>query len=120
MLFELVLRARVGKPSSQQVGRTLPDGQIQTLDGGRVQSRGVLGVVERVVESPCGSEPRSAFDLHDAIVATGLDDLRVESGWAEDTTDGHLVEIESVRDDQGRVAEAIRCETSRTSANVFR
>ncbi len=46
VLFELVLRARVGKRSSQQVGRTLPDGQIQTLDGGRVQSRGVLGVVE--------------------------------------------------------------------------
>ena len=58
-------------------------------------------MLERVVESPGGSHPHSSFDPHDAIVATGLDHLRVENGGAEDTPDDRPVELESVRDDQG-------------------
>ena len=68
MLIEPLRRASVGKRSSRKVCRALPDGQIQPLDERRVQCRRVLGVVERVFESPRGSVQRSPFDLDDAIV----------------------------------------------------
>ena len=68
VLIEPLRRASVGKRSSRKVCRALPDGQIQPLDERRVQCRGVLGVIERVIKSPRGSVQRSAFDLDDAIV----------------------------------------------------
>ena len=60
----------------------------------------VLGVIERVFESPRGSEQRSAFDLDDTIVPARLEDLAVETRWTEEATDDLLVEFESIRDDQ--------------------
>ncbi len=83
VLIEPLRRASVGKRSSRKVCRALPDGQIQPLDERRVQCRGVLGVIERVFESPRGSVQRSPFDLDDAIVPARLEDLAVETRWTE-------------------------------------
>ena len=80
VLIEPLRRASVGKRSSRKVCRALPDGQIQPLDKRRVQCRGVLGVIERVFESPCGSVQRSPFDFDDTIVPARLEDLAVERG----------------------------------------
>ena len=100
MLIEPLRRASVGKRSSRKVCRALPDGQIQPLDERRVQCRGVLGVIERVFESPRGSVQRSPFDLDDTIVPARFEDLAVETRWPEEATDDFLVEFESIRDDQ--------------------
>ena len=105
VLIELLRRASVGKRSSRKVCRALPDGQIQPLDERRVQCRGVLGVIERVIKSPRGSVQRSAFDLDDAIVPARFEDLAVETRWPEEATDDLLVEFESIRDDQGKTSE---------------
>ncbi len=51
-----------------------------------------------------GARLRS-FDFHDTIVPSRLEDLRVESRWAESATDDLLVEIESVGDDPGKTLE---------------
>ena len=83
VLFELLLRASVGKRSPQEVRRALSNGQIQTLDERGVQTRGVLRVIECFFESPRGSMNGSSFDPHDAIVPSRLEDLRVESRWSE-------------------------------------
>ena len=90
MLIELLRRASVGKRSSRKVCRALPDGQIQPLDERRVQCRGVLGVIERVIKSPRGSVQRSPFDLDDAIVPARFEDLAVEARWPEEATDDLL------------------------------
>ena len=105
VLIESLRRASVGKRSSRKVCRALPDGQIQPLDERRVQCRGVLGVIERVFESPRGSVQRSAFDLDDTIVPARLEDLAVKTRWPEEATDDLLVEFESIRDDQGKTSE---------------
>ena len=108
MLIEPLRRASVGKRSSRKVCRALPDGQIQPLDERRVQCRGVLGVIERAFESPRGSVQRSAFDLDDTIVPARLEDLAVKTRWPEEATDDLLVELESIRDDQGKTSETHR------------
>ena len=87
MLFELVVQARMGQRSPSQISRALSDRQIQPLDERSVQRRRVLGVVERLLESPPGSQQLSTFDLHDAIVASGLQDLRIEHGRPENAAD---------------------------------
>ncbi len=105
MFFKLLRRTSVGKRSSRKIRRALPDGQIQALDERRIQSRRVLGVVERFFESPCGSQQRSTFDLHDSIIPSRLEHLAVESRWAKDAPYNPLVEIESVGDDQRKALE---------------
>ena len=105
VLIKPLRRASVGKCSSRKVCRALPDRQIQPLDERRVPCRRVLGVVERVCESPRGSVQRSAFDLDDAIVPARLEDLAVETRWTEEATDDLLVEFGSIRDDQGKTPE---------------
>ena len=105
VLIEPLRRASVGKRSSRKVCRALPDGQIQPLDERRVQCRGVLGVIERVFESPRGSVQCSAFDLDDAIVPARFEDLAVKTRWPEEATDDPLVEFESIRNDQGKTPE---------------
>ena len=105
VLIKPLRRASVGKRSSRKVCRALPDGQIQPLDERRVQCRGVLGVIERVFESLRGSVQRSPFDLDDTIVPARLEDLAVKTRWPEEATDDLLVEIESIRDDQGKTLE---------------
>ncbi len=105
VLIEPLRRASVGKRSSRKVCRALPDGQIQPLDERRVQCRRVLGVIERVFESPRGSVQHSPFDLDDTIVPARLEDLAVETRWTEEATDDFLVEFESIRDDQGKTLE---------------
>ena len=87
VVFELLLRASVGKRSSNEVGRALLDGQIQALDERGVQCRRIFQVFERFFEAPPGSQQLSTFDLHDAIVASGLQDLRIEHGQPENAAD---------------------------------
>ena len=100
MFFELLLRAGVGKRSPRQIGRALPDGQIQPLDERGVQRRGVLGVFERFLETPGRSHHASSFHLHDAIIPARLEDLAIETSGPKDATEDLFVEIESVGDDQ--------------------
>ena len=99
MLFELVVQARMGQRSPSQISRALSDRQIQPLDERSVQRRRVLGVVERLLETPRGAHQCSSFDLHDAIISSRLEHLAVESRRSEDATHHLLVEIESVSDD---------------------
>ncbi len=94
MFFKLLRRTSVGKRSSRKA-----------LDERRIQSRRVLGVVERFFESPCGSQQRSTFDLHDSIIPSRLEHLAVESRWTKDAPYNPLVEIESVGDDQRKALE---------------
>jgi len=105
VIFEILFRASVGKRSSRQVRQALSNGQIQLLDEGGVQCRGVLGIVQHFFEPPQRSHEPTSFDLHDAIVSSGLEHLAVESRWPKDATDDLLVEIETVGDDQGKILE---------------
>ena len=105
VLIEPLRRASVGKRSSRKVCRALPDGQIQSLDEGGIQCRRVLGVIERFFESPRSSMNGPSFDLDDTIVPTRLEDLAIETSRPEDATDDLFVEIEPIRDDQGKFHE---------------
>jgi len=100
VVFELLLRASVGKRSSRQVRQALPDRQIQALDERRVQCRRVFRVSERLVEAPRGYVNGTSFDLDDTIVSARLQDLSIERRLPKDAADHLLVEIESVGDDQ--------------------
>ena len=57
--------------------------------------------MERIVKSPGGSHDQPSVDPHDAIVASGLDHLRVERRGTEDPADGRVIELEAVGDNQG-------------------
>ena len=105
MFVELLLRSSMGERSPGQIGRALPDGQVQPFNERRVQCRGVFGVIERVFESSRSSVNGPSFDLDDAIVPSRLEHLAVESCGAENATNDLLVEIESVGDDQGKFRE---------------
>ncbi len=76
-----------GKRSSSEVGRALPDGQIQPLDERCIQCRRVVRVFEHFLESPRGTYQRSSFDLHDTIIPARLEDLRTERGRPENAAD---------------------------------
>ena len=95
----------MGQRPSSQVGRTLPNGEIQTLDERRVHRRGILRARERVVKSPDGADHRPSVDPHHAIMASGLDHLRVERCGAKHPTDPLPVELKSIRDDHGTCGE---------------
>ena len=64
-------------------------------------NRSMDDVCELIVKSPGGSDNRPSVDPHHAIMASGLDHLRVERRGAEDPMDDLPVELESVRDDHG-------------------
>src|SRR5262245_2749693 len=85
----------------KKIGRAQSDREVQPLDERSVQFRGVLGVAQRLFESPRGADPHSSLDLDDAIVPTRLDDLAVQTSWPKDATDNSLVETESVSGDKG-------------------
>jgi hypothetical protein len=62
--------------------------------------RGVLGVAQRLFESPRVADQHSSLDVDDAIIPTGLDYLAVQTSWPQNATDNSLVEFESVSGDQ--------------------
>src|SRR5262245_23661832 len=75
--------------------------EIQPFDEGRVQFQRVLGVAQRLFESPRVADQHPSLDLDDAIVPSGLDHRAIQTRWSQNATDNSLVELESVSDDQG-------------------
>jgi hypothetical protein len=89
-----------GRSFTEKGRPSLSDREVQPLDERRVQFRGVLGVTQRLLESPRVADQHSSLDLDDAIVPTGLDHLAVQTSWPQNARDNSLVEFESVSDDQ--------------------
>ena len=56
---------------------------------------------ERTIKSPGGADDPAPVDPHHAIMAAGLDHLRIEGRRTEDPTDDRPVEREAIRDDHG-------------------
>jgi hypothetical protein len=100
VIFETRLPSRVTSRSPAKIRRALSDREIQPFDKGRVQFRGVLGVAQRLFQAPWCADHRSSLDLDNAIIPARLDDLAIETRWAEDATDNSMVKLESVRGDQ--------------------
>src|SRR5262245_18690673 len=101
MIFEMLPPSSVVDRPSKKIGRALSDRKVQPLGERSVQFRGVLGVAQRLFESPRGPDQHSSLDLDNAIIPTRLDDLAVQTSWPKDATDNSLVETESVSGDQG-------------------
>ena len=68
MFFECFCRASMGERPPRQIGRALSDGQIHSFDERRVQARRVLGVGERLSESP-----RRACEQFTDMTVAGFD-----------------------------------------------
>ena len=100
VIFETLLPSRVVDRPPKKIGRALSDREVQPLDERSVQFRGVLGVAQRLFESPRVADQRSSLDLDDAIVPTGLDHLAVQTRWPQNATDNSLVKLEAVCGDQ--------------------
>jgi hypothetical protein len=81
-------RSFVEEDMPSPVGR-----KVQPLDERGVQFRGVLGVAQRLFESPLVADQCSSLYLDDAIVPTGLDCLAVQSRRLQNATDNSLVEL---------------------------
>ena len=78
----------------------MSDREVQPFDKGRVQFRGVLGISKHLLQSPVSTDYCSALDLHNTIVATGFDDLPVQTRGSKDTADDLRIKGESVRGNQ--------------------
>jgi hypothetical protein len=52
MIFEALLPSGVTNRPPKKIGRALSDREVQPLDERSVQFRGVLGVAQRLFESP--------------------------------------------------------------------
>jgi hypothetical protein len=78
----------------------LSDREVQPFDKGRVQFRGVLGISKHLLQSPVSTDYCSVLDLHNTIVATGFDDLPVQTRGSKDTADDLRIKGESVRGNQ--------------------
>jgi hypothetical protein len=100
VIFQTLLPTRMADRPPKKIGRAQSDREVQPLDERSVQFRGVLGVAQRLFESPRGADHSSSLDLDDAIVPTPLDDLAIETGWPKDATDNFLVKLEAICDDQ--------------------
>ena len=79
VFFQPLLGACVAQCPSKEIGRALPNGQIEPLDERRVQLRRVLRVKQSFFETPRRSEHFSSFDLHDTIVPSSFENLTVET-----------------------------------------
>ena len=99
--FETLFPSRVVDRPPKKISRALPDREVQPLDKRSIQFRGVLGVAQRLFESPRVADQRSSLDLDDAIVPTGLDHLAVQTSWPQNATDNSLVKLKAVCGDQG-------------------
>src|SRR4029450_10256067 len=100
VIFETLLPSRVVDRPPKKIGRALSDREVQPFHERRVQFRGVLGVAQRLFESPRGADQRSSLDLDNGIVPTRLDHLAVEIGWPKEATDNSFVKLEAVSGDQ--------------------
>lgn len=105
VFFQPLLGACVAQCPSQEIGRALPNGQIEPLDERRVQLRRVLRVKQSFFETPRRSEHFSSFDLHDTIVPSSFENLTVETSDPEDATDDLVIELEAIGDDQWKTLE---------------
>src|SRR5262249_4023661 len=94
------LSSRMTYRVPKKIGRALSDREVQPLDERSVQFRGVLGVAQRLFESPRVADQHSSLDLDDAIVPTGLDHLAVKTCRSKDTADKPFVKLEAVSGDQ--------------------
>ena len=78
----------------------MSDFEVQPFDKGRVQFGGVLGISKHLLQSPVSTDYCSALDPHNTIVATGFDDLPVQTRGSKDTADDLRIKGESVRGNQ--------------------
>jgi hypothetical protein len=99
VIFETLLPTLVADRPPKKIGRALSDREIPPLDERSVQSRRVLGVAQRLFESPrvTGQILRSTLMMQSF--------LRVLITWpyrqaGPNATDNSLVEFESVSGDQ--------------------
>jgi hypothetical protein len=99
VILEALFPSRVANRSPAKIHQTLSDREIQPFDERRVRFRRVLGVAQRLFQSPRRTNHRSSLDPDYTIVPARFDNLAVETRWAEDATDYFLVELESVRGD---------------------
>src|SRR5262245_55650722 len=96
----------------KKIGRAQSDREIQPLDERGVQFRGVLGVAQRLFESPRVADHGSSLDLDDAIVFTGFDHLAIQTCWPQNAADNSLVDSNPSVTISGRRSRFIRLATS--------
>jgi hypothetical protein len=82
-----------------KIRRALSDRQIQTFDKGCIQLRGVLGVTQRLFQSPGGADYGSSLNLDNTIIPAGLNDLAIQTRWPKDTADNFPIKGKPVRGD---------------------
>ena len=71
VIFETLLPAGVVDRPPKKISRALPDREVQPLDKRSIQFRGVLGVAQRLFESPRVADQCSSLGLDDSIIPTG-------------------------------------------------
>jgi hypothetical protein len=86
VIVETLLPSRVADRPPRKIGRALPDREVQPFDERCVQFRGVLGVVQSFFQSPRDADQGSSLDLDNAIVATRLDHLAVQTSWPQNAS----------------------------------
>ena len=86
----------------RQVCSALAYRQVQSLDERCVERRGVLGVRQRLLESPVGTNDAATFHANHSIVPSCLQDLRVDAADAKEPSNDLLVVFESIGHDEGK------------------
>ena len=103
MSFQPFCSLSVAEGSTAEVGRALPDGQVQPFDVGSIQLPRILGSVPRLIPTPGRTNPCSPLHADHAIILSFLDDLAVQASYPEEAPDDLPIELESVSSDQGEI-----------------
>jgi hypothetical protein len=100
MIFQPLHSPSVAEGPTMQVGRALPDSQVQPFDVGSVQLAGILRISPRLVPTPCRTDPGFPLHFHHAIFSSFLHDLSVQASHPKESPDNLPIELESVSSDQ--------------------
>ena len=97
MIFPSLLPSRMTKASAAEVGRALPDGQVQPFDVGSVPLAGVLRVLPDLIPSPDRTRSCLPLNTYHSIFPALLEDLAVPASRPKDSLNNLTIEFETIR-----------------------
>jgi hypothetical protein len=105
VIFKTFLPSCLTYRPPTKIRRALLDCQIQPLDKGCVQLRGILGVAQCLFKSPFHTDHLSSLNLDNTIFPAGFNDLAIQTCWPKDLPDSSFVELESICGNQREMFE---------------
>jgi len=100
MIFQPFCSPSVAEGPTMQVGRGLPDSQVQPFDVRSVQLAGILRISPRLVPTPCRTNPGFSLHFDHAIFSSFLYDLSVQASCPEKSANDLPIELEAIGGNQ--------------------